>query len=834
MSGSAQHAALYRELIRCLATALRSDFALIGIVDETGKRVVPIAVLDEDDPNRFAYDTKETPCEIALREGPLIIRSGVTARFPTDKILTQLGAQAYLAHPFEDPITGRSGIIAAIRRAPIENEDEIGPILSAFVESILTARLAQIMHADNVQLSLALDSAEVGFAVVDRSGVFVRGNERARSFFRPRDDGSHVLSPPCGVKDSFRHLLGAIAGRRRWSGRFEMPNSCDLSWAESAERQDSGALVIEAEVTPLFRGHEDRSAVTLRDCTAEARREDRLRRDATEQRVYASVLDALQRRDPIEDRARDAASAILEFPEYLSMRVVRFVEGRVVEIAAVPVGHEPVVEIEDAALIGLASKLELHAEAELPGSRDASGNRAGIPTCLTPIRHQGRDIGAMVYQAFPGYRCDHRLRVMPRMIEEMFANAIVRDELEHGLREALTEARQAALAKNQFLANMSHELRTPINAILGFAEMLELDAQRDAPTPPDQIRGIQRNAASLLSMVSDILDLGKFEPGAPSMKREPCSVESICGRVIDRFSEAAIEKGLTLYADCEGLDGLTVYTDPAMVDQVLGHIVANAIKFTNEGGVSVTITREDEAGRVRFAVADTGIGIKAGRVEHLFEPFVQLDASYSRRHGGVGLGLAVCRDLVARLGGSIEVSSWPGDGSVFIFTLPQRFTDLNEVGAGDCGPRPASSTRDDARSWGRAALGGRRVLVVEDGSDNRTLFDFYLRRVGVTPVFAENGREAIDIVCRESTNGGFDLIVMDVQMPVLDGIETTVKLRRSGVTTPILAVTAHAMDSDRDRCLAVGCDGYLTKPVNFERFIEVCVGLVEPGHQDAA
>ncbi|MBZ0171909.1 MAG: hypothetical protein K8E66_05975, partial [Phycisphaerales bacterium] len=349
-------------------------------------------------------------------------------------------------------------------------------------------------------------------------------------------------------------------------------------------------LVIEAEVTPLFRGRDDRCAIVFRDCTDEARREERLKREADEQRVYASVLDALQRPEPIEERAQDAVRAILEFPEYVSMRVVRFVDERVIELANVPAGdsHAP---IDHAELRRLTSEIDLHGETKLPRfAGEPIGDEPGERTCVTPIRHQGLDVGAIMYRVRPGYRCGARYRIMPRMVEEMFANAIVRDRLESGLREALDGARRASEAKDLFLANMSHELRTPINAILGFAEMLEHAAQAGIASQQKQITGIRRNASRLLAMVADVLDQGSFESGVRTIERGPCRVESMCNGLLSRHAADAMGKGVAISIEYNGHEDLVVYTDGELIDQLLSNLIGNAIKFTNRGGVTLGVS----------------------------------------------------------------------------------------------------------------------------------------------------------------------------------------------------------------------------------------------------
>lgn len=556
--------------------------------------------------------------------------------------------------------------------------------------------------------------------------------------------------------------------------------------------------------------------------------EQRLRWEAAEQRIYADVLDALQRTGPLGDRVHDAMNAVLEFPEYKAFRVVRFGDGRVEEIARVHAEDDPGLDIDDAVIIDAARAVKGLQVLEISS---AAVSEEGLgPVCLAPIRHDGRDLGAIVFRGSEAYQPGHNHRVLSRYVNEMIANVFLRDRLESGLKRSTERANRASKAKSMFLATMSHELRSPLNAILGFSEMLAENGGVLTRTQRDHIDGVRRNAKHLLAMISDILDLGKIESNAFKIEREPCAVAAVCNKVIARYTEAAISKGISLRFEPGEDEGRIVFTDPAMFEQILDNLVANAVKFTAKGRVVLRVVERELDNAVAFEVADTGIGITGDKLRHIFEPFAQVNDSYRRRHEGIGLGLSICKELADRLGGALDARSEPGVGSVFSFILPQRRKDHAVASRAE----KASKPRDAGvlRSRGKALFSGSRVLVVEDSVDNRTLFDFYLRRIGAEPVFAENGLEGVRRV--EQEPGGFRLIVMDIQMPVMDGYEATSKIRSMGVTTPILVVTANALESDRDRCFAMGCDGYLSKPVDFTRFVESCIALVEPPLQEAA
>ncbi len=698
--GKPHHHGLYVEQIRCLATVLKCEFAVIGVADESGTRVVPFAVLDSRKPEDMAYDIAGSPCEKTLDEGYLFIPNGLVHRFPDDPILEQFDVDAYAGMAFVDPLTGRPGMLAVLMREPVCGEAETRSVLGAFVECIKTAREAEILQ-------------------------------------------------------------------------------------------------------------------------------ERFRREAEEQRVYADVLSALNKSDTLENRVRGALEAVLRFPEYTALRVVRFERGVVAEVASAPGEHHPELEVEDARLIELASRtdggcVEVPADGSTPG---------GVRRFISAIRHNEAVLGAIVFAADSSFVPGQKRRIVSRCINDMLAGAFVRDKLELVMQQSIEEAKQAGLAKGRFLAKMSHELRSPINAILGFAEMLS-EGGRDGltRTQHDQLDGIRRNARHLLSMISDILDMGDVESGVFRVERGPCSVDSICNRIAARHAEVAAGKGLKFQVDLGGLEGRVLYTDPALLEQILHNLISNAVKFTTRGRVVLRVIEKELESAVVFEVADTGIGIAEELLEHVFEPFGQANDSYRRRFEGLGLGLSICKELAERLGGRLEVRSSLGEGSVFMFILPQRTTDSKPVPKVD--RAPAAGDDADLRSRCRALFENTRVLVVEDSVDNRTLFDFYLRKIGAEPVFAVNGLEALDRVKEETA--GFRLIVMDIQMPVMDGYEAIAKIRAMGVKTPILVVTANALESDRDRCFAIGCDGYLAKPVEFNRFIRACASHVEEPLQDAA
>ncbi|GIW77681.1 MAG: hypothetical protein KatS3mg104_2744 [Phycisphaerae bacterium] len=383
--------------------------------------------------------------------------------------------------------------------------------------------------------------------------------------------------------------------------------------------------------------------------------------------------------------------------------------------------------------------------------------------------------------------------------------------------QAKRQAEDASRTKSEFLANMSHEIRTPMTAILGYADLL-LDSSLSDAQRADCVETIRRNGQHLLSLINDILDLSKIEAGKMPIEMIDCDPMQIVREVESLMRVRAIEKKLKFTVIAESDLPRYIRSDPTRLRQILLNLVSNAIKFTHQGEVSVRIkllcNSPTDPARLRFVVSDTGIGMTSEQVAKLFTMFTQADTSTTRQFGGTGLGLAISKRLGEMLGGQIIVSSEEGKGSQFALTL--------DVGVVNALVKSKSDTPTVSEQTGVGAqsLIGRRILLAEDGTDNQRLISFYLTRAGATVELAENGRVAIERLreCR-SDGKSVDLILMDMQMPVMDGYTAAAELRRQGDNLPIIALTAHAMEGDREKCLSAGCNDYLTKPVDRGRLI---------------
>lgn len=379
---------------------------------------------------------------------------------------------------------------------------------------------------------------------------------------------------------------------------------------------------------------------------------------------------------------------------------------------------------------------------------------------------------------------------------------------EEELRKSRSQAIAANRAKTEFLANMSHEIRTPMTAILGFADLLKNHALPRAQQD-NYLETIRKNADALLELLDDILDLTKIEADKMTVESIVRPLRDILDDVLKIVEPRARKKQLSLSLEIDPSLPSAVQTDPARLRQILVNLIGNAVKFTEQGGVRVVVRRVESPGGedgIRFEIHDTGVGITPEKIGELFRPFMQADSSATRHYGGMGLGLAISKRLAELLGGDIVASSEPGRGSVFTLTIgvkpPPAPTDLCAATAPI--DRPMPCPRDC-------------VLLAEDNPDVQILLGKILQGMNIEANFAENGRVAVEMAQRSRDSGRpYGLILMDIQMPEMDGYEATQRLRASDWRGPIVALTAHAMLGDREKCLAAGCNEYLTKPVQLK------------------
>ena len=397
-------------------------------------------------------------------------------------------------------------------------------------------------------------------------------------------------------------------------------------------------------------------------------------------------------------------------------------------------------------------------------------------------------------------------------LERLLAKVREKERIERELRQV---AEAANRAKTYFLANVSHEIRTPMTAILGYAELLGSDDLGPAERA-DCVETIRRNGDHLMAIINDILDLSKIESGQFTVEPSDTVVAEVVRDVVQLLQVRAVAKGIQLVHVVEGdAPRVPVRTDPVRLRQVLLNLVGNAVKFTDHGSVRVSVSAEREARRMRFRIAtqDTGPGIEPEQLGRLFLPFSQADASHTRRHGGTGLGLAISQRLAHLLGGQIDVASEPGRGSVFTFAFA-----ADTVADAALVPETAGAIRPQR---GAGPLSGMRVLLVEDSVDSQRILSALMRLAGAEVDVAGDGLSAVS---RFEGSYAPDLVIMDIQMPVMDGIEAISRIRARGYRGRIVALSAAALGLERDRAIAAGCEGFFLKPISRGDLVALCLG----------
>jgi signal transduction histidine kinase len=416
-----------------------------------------------------------------------------------------------------------------------------------------------------------------------------------------------------------------------------------------------------------------------------------------------------------------------------------------------------------------------------------------------------------------GHGREHALRL---------ATAMTRD-----LAEAKARADAANQSKTEFLANMSHEIRTPLTSILGYTNLLreEGDISKAPPERVNALNTIQSAGEHLLTVINDILDLSKIEAGKITVEKVETPLVQLLAGIEGLMRPRAAAKGVSLHTEfCTPVPDCII-SDPTRLRQILMNLIGNAAKFTTKGAIDVRVyvNTTDTGGRLRFEIKDTGPGMTPAQTRALFTPFTQADTSVTRRHGGTGLGLSISRRLAEIMGGDVKLeSSEPGVGSLFSLELPFVEAPGARLVHESCVTRTAQVDGDDRAESTLPAVPlsvEGRFLLAEDNAVNQRLILFHLKKAGAQVDLTENGREALEMILAADAAGkSYHLLLTDMQMPEMDGYTLARTLRDRANDIPIIALTAHAMAEDRQKCIDAGCNDYVTKPIDRVTLIETC------------
>jgi PAS domain S-box-containing protein len=743
--------------------------------------------------------------------------------YDTDLAAMAAGAMDYLVKGQFDSVMLERSIRYAVSLK--RSRDELVRAGESLERTVRLRTLELVQAKEDAEASLAklnalFDSLEEGIVIfgkdlsiqrINPAGYRILGLTLEQLHGHPGDLGRALdlrdakgFAPPIEELPFSRALKGESVFQEEWSFTRKIHGSRVRLLVSAAPFPGPGGTIAGA-------------VVSMRDITAQKRMEQRQERLHKRVEKERSLLQAILGQMPIGVVIVDAAGRMI-----LANRQAEAIAGfpfsgegqeRFRERCALPGGVR--LEREQWPLFRSLRDGQLVTNLELVLERE-DGTSATLSVSSAPVREtRGKNMAGVLM-----------ITDITRRKQSEAELLSIRADLEERVRKRTLELEGASRAKDEFLANMSHEIRTPMSGVLGMTEIL---LQRDLP---EEIRSdlsiIRESTGSVLTLLNDLLDLSRIEQGCVELHPSDFDLYGIIDGLVRPFELQAMEKGLTFGVFLDQDLPVRVHGDPDRLGQVVKNLLSNAVKFTEEGGVRLRIRNQTGANngngvKLLFSVADTGAGIAKTKHKLLFQPFSQLDPSLSRRHGGSGLGLAITRKLVRLMGGDIDVESRKGGGATFSFTVTLRSARENGEAVASV-PLCLSDLRPLS------------FLLAEDNAVNRLFLNRALRRAGHSVIEAENGKEALEKLASVRV----DCVLMDVQMPVMDGMQATRKIRRSRLgpidpTIPIVAMTAYAMKGDREKCLNAGMDGYVSKPVDFSELARTILQVTQGrgGHEPA-
>lgn len=737
-------------------------------------------------------------------------------------------------------------------RPPVSAVDSLQTISQTIASGIV--RTWRQIESD--RLAQIIKTSPNATLVTDRRGIIEYVNpafEKLTGYMNDDIVGKEctIFRNNCNSEDMEHDMRHALQHGQSWSSRILGIRQSSPSNVQYAANQDKQHNLYWADITisPVHAQDNDIIGYTavLNEITEQIHLQKKRSRERNQDHVRATIAQILQQHLPIDQKLKLALEELVTVPD-LEVResaglFLASQDGTHMTLAAscgptpnccngcfkdciVPRGQCLCGAVMDSGEPVVCDNC-IEDQRRLHGSPDTTPHGHYI----VPIKHNSRVIAVLFLytNCYPSH-ANWRMELL-RTIGDLLGLAIASHRFNEQLDHARNNAEAANVAKSEFLANMSHEIRTPMTAILGYAENL-LDTTLDNEQRSTAIDTIRRNGEHLLQILNDILDLSKIEAGKLSIETMRCSPAMLLQDIVDMMQIKADNKNISLHYEFAGPIPETIWSDPTRLRQILINLIGNAIKFTQQGRVHIVAgTRPNDrhsntAPAMEFTITDTGIGMTEEQLHKLFEPFSQADTSVTRRFGGTGLGLTICRRLARLLGGDIEVASTPGAGSTF--TLHVDMGNIEGVPITNPKDLPQPATRSASITVGTGHNIDGHVLLAEDGIDNQRLISMILKKAGANVRVVDNGQQAFDAAMQAvNKDSPFDVILMDMQMPVLDGYAATAALRQQGYTGAIIALTAHAMDSDREKCINAGCDDYATKPINRAQLIDLVNSYIE-------